>query len=97
MTLGQTVHIGVGAEWIKQLGESKTDSKEANDCQKYVNHVPNSLLQRRIVADCFRRQVACADVILLNKTDLVSPEHLEEVERRIRSVPFSVSLSNYEP
>jgi G3E family GTPase len=31
-------------------------------------------------------QIAFADVIVLNKTDLVSPEELEKVERRIRQI-----------
>jgi G3E family GTPase len=31
-------------------------------------------------------QIAFADVIVLNKTDLVTPEQLEEVERRIRAI-----------
>ncbi len=33
-----------------------------------------------------KNQVAFADVILLNKTDLVTPEELEEVEARIRGI-----------
>jgi len=33
-----------------------------------------------------QEQIAFADVILLNKTDLVSEPHLEELERRIRSM-----------
>src|SRR6185312_11899823 len=33
-----------------------------------------------------RAQIAFADVILLNKTDLVSPEDLAKVEARIRSM-----------
>lgn len=37
-------------------------------------------------ADEALEQIAFADVILLNKTDLVSNEHLEELERRIRSM-----------
>jgi G3E family GTPase len=37
-------------------------------------------------ADEAQEQIAFADVILLNKTDLVTPENLEELEKRIRSV-----------
>ncbi len=37
-------------------------------------------------ADEAKEQIAFADVILLNKTDLVSQEHLDELERRIRSM-----------
>ncbi|MGL5114105.1 MAG: GTP-binding protein, partial [Beijerinckiaceae bacterium] len=33
-----------------------------------------------------KNQIAFADVILLNKTDLVSPEQLREVEARIRAI-----------
>lgn len=33
-----------------------------------------------------QEQIAFADVILLNKTDLVSPDELDELERRIRSM-----------
>src|SRR5437763_12597252 len=33
-----------------------------------------------------KNQVAFADVILINKTDLVSPEELREVEMRIRAI-----------
>ena len=33
-----------------------------------------------------QEQIAFADVILLNKTDLVTPEELEEVESRIRAI-----------
>jgi G3E family GTPase len=37
-----------------------------------------------------KNQIAFADVILINKTDLVSPEELREVESRIRSInPYS--------
>jgi G3E family GTPase len=37
-------------------------------------------------ADEAQEQIAFADVILLNKTDLVSPEQLDELENRIRSM-----------
>jgi G3E family GTPase len=37
-------------------------------------------------ADEAQEQIAFADVILLNKTDLVEPENLEELEKRIRSM-----------
>lgn len=33
-----------------------------------------------------QEQIAFADVILLNKIDLVSPEQLDELEQRIRSM-----------
>lgn len=37
-------------------------------------------------ADEAQEQIAFADVILLNKTDLVAPEELDELEKRIRSM-----------
>ncbi|ACK71590.1 cobalamin synthesis protein P47K [Gloeothece citriformis PCC 7424] len=37
-------------------------------------------------ADEAQEQIAFADVILLNKTDLVSPDNLEELEQRIRGM-----------
>jgi len=37
-------------------------------------------------ADEAQEQIAFADVILLNKTDLVSPDELEELEKRIRGM-----------
>lgn len=37
-------------------------------------------------ADEAQEQIAFADVILLNKTDLVAPEQLDELEKRIRSM-----------
>jgi G3E family GTPase len=37
-------------------------------------------------ADEAQEQIAFADVILLNKTDLVTPEQLDELERRIRGM-----------
>lgn len=37
-------------------------------------------------ADEAQEQIAFADVILLNKTDLVTPEELDELEKRIRSM-----------
>ncbi|NJR23111.1 MAG: GTP-binding protein [Richelia sp. CSU_2_1] len=37
-------------------------------------------------ADEAQEQIAFADVVLLNKTDLVTPEELAELERRIRSM-----------
>lgn len=37
-------------------------------------------------ADEAQEQIAFADVVLLNKTDLVTPEELDELERRIRGM-----------
>jgi G3E family GTPase len=47
-----------------------------------AKHLPQRLEDSHEAAD----QIAFADVIVLNKADLVSPEELEEVERRIRAI-----------
>ena len=47
-----------------------------------AKHLPKRLEDSHEAAD----QIAFADVIVLNKTDLVSPEELEEVDRRIRAI-----------
>jgi G3E family GTPase len=51
-----------------------------------AKHLPQRLADSREAAD----QIAFADVIVLNKLDLVSPEELAEVERRVRELnPFA--------
>ncbi|MBN9562271.1 MAG: GTP-binding protein [Alphaproteobacteria bacterium] len=47
-----------------------------------AKHLPQRLEDSHEAED----QIAFADVILLNKTDLVTPQELEEVERRIRAI-----------
>jgi G3E family GTPase len=47
-----------------------------------AKHLPARLEDSHEAAD----QIAFADVIVLNKTDLVTPEELDEVERRIRQI-----------
>ncbi|MFZ4533292.1 MAG: CobW family GTP-binding protein, partial [Alsobacter sp.] len=44
------------------------------------------LIERLADATEAKNQIAFADVILLNKTDLVTPQELAEVERRIRAI-----------
>jgi len=44
------------------------------------------LIERLADAPEAKNQIAFADVILLNKTDLVTPQELAEVERRIRAI-----------
>ena len=49
------------------------------------------LLERLKDAPEAKNQIAFADVILLNKTDLVSPAELDEVEGRIRGInPYAI-------
>lgn len=43
-------------------------------------------IQQHWDADEAQEQIAFADVILLNKTDLVTPEELDELEKRIRAM-----------
>jgi G3E family GTPase len=51
-----------------------------------AKHLPQRLEDSHEAAD----QIAFADVIVLNKTDLVTPDELAEVERRIRQInPFA--------
>lgn len=47
-----------------------------------AKHLPERLVDSHEAAD----QIAFADVIVLNKTDLVTPEELEAVEARIRQI-----------
>ena len=47
-----------------------------------AKHLPQRLEDSHEAAD----QIAFADVIVLNKTDLVTPEELEAVEEKIRSI-----------
>jgi G3E family GTPase len=47
-----------------------------------AKHLPARLADSHEAED----QIAFADVIVLNKTDLVTPEELDEVEQRIRSI-----------
>jgi G3E family GTPase len=54
---------------------------DARHLEKELNDAPEPM-----------QQIAFADVILLNKTDLVSPEELERVEARIRKINSLATL-----
>ncbi|MCB1427272.1 MAG: GTP-binding protein, partial [Notoacmeibacter sp.] len=53
-----------------------------------AKHLPLRLKDSREAED----QIAFADVVLLNKTDLVSPEELAEVERLVRAINPSARI-----
>jgi G3E family GTPase len=57
-----------------------------------ARHLPARLKDSREAED----QIAFADVVLLNKTDLVSPEELEAVERTVRAINPSARIHRTE-
>ena len=62
------------------------DMKEKLELDAVVTVVDAKHIWQHWDADEAQEQIAFADVILLNKTDLVEPEQLEELEKRIRSM-----------
>ena len=44
------------------------------------------------MGELFAGQIECADTVLLNKTDLVKEEELEEIEKDIREINGSAAL-----
>lgn len=63
---------------LKQLEEpTPDDGKTANGADASGKKDPISAAQK---------QIACSDVILLNKTDLVTLEQVDEVEKRVKSI-----------
>ena len=57
-----------------------------------ARHLPARLKDSREAED----QIAFADVVVLNKTDLVSPEELEAVERTVRAINPSARIHRTE-
>ncbi|WP_417435545.1 CobW family GTP-binding protein [Hoeflea sp.] len=57
-----------------------------------ARHLPARLKDSREAED----QIAFADVVILNKTDLVSPEELESVERTVRAINPSARIHRTE-
>jgi G3E family GTPase len=57
-----------------------------------ARHLPARLKDSREAED----QIAFADVVLLNKTDLVTPEELETVERTVRAINPSARIHRTE-
>ena len=62
------------------------DMKDLLELDAVVTVVDTKHIWQHWDADEAQEQIAFADVILLNKTDLVTPEQLEELEQRIRSM-----------
>ncbi len=62
------------------------DMKEKLELDAVVTVVDAKHIWQHWDADEAQEQIAFADVILLNKTDLVEPSELEELEKRIRSM-----------
>ena len=62
------------------------DMQEVLELDAVVTVVDTKHIWQHWDADEAQEQIAFADVILLNKTDLVTPEQLEELEQRIRSM-----------
>jgi G3E family GTPase len=57
-----------------------------------ARHLPARLKDSREAED----QIAFADVVLLNKTDLVTPEELESIERTVRAINPSARIHRTE-
>ncbi len=62
------------------------DMREKLNLDAVVTVVDAKHIWQHWDADEAQEQIAFADVILLNKTDLVAPEQLEELENRIRGM-----------
>ena len=62
------------------------DMKDSLELDAVVTVVDTKHIWQHWDADEAQEQIAFADVILLNKTDLVTAEQLEELEQRIRSM-----------
>ena len=62
------------------------DMREQLNLDAVVTVVDAKHIWQHWDADEAQEQIAFADVILLNKTDLVTPEQLEELENRIRGM-----------
>ncbi|GJD21764.1 Cobalamin synthesis protein/P47K [Rivularia sp. IAM M-261] len=68
------------------------DMKEKLELDAVVTVVDAKHIWQHWDADEAQEQIAFADVILLNKTDLVEPEELEELEKRIRSMNIMAKI-----
>ncbi len=62
------------------------DMKDQIALDAVVTVVDAKHIQQHWEADEAQEQIAFADVILLNKTDLVSPEELDELENKIKAM-----------
>ncbi|NJL10926.1 MAG: GTP-binding protein [Calothrix sp. SM1_7_51] len=68
------------------------DLREQLELDAVVTVVDAKHISQHWDADEAQEQIAFADVILLNKTDLVTPEQLDELEKRIRSMNLMAKI-----
>jgi G3E family GTPase len=77
---------------VETSGLADPDLREAVDLESVVTVVDPLHLRRQLDDDIAREQVAFADVILVNKLDLIAEDELTAVERTIGSMNRTAAI-----